>query len=190
LASSEGLDLTAAIAGVSLSEISLVDAPSMLPYFSSPDVCRYIPWEPRDISGVEEFIKTKCSIKPPQQDGEFLVLGIRHSELGLVGQVNIAIKSSLTGWAEFGYVLNPDFVGQGFATAGSRLLASLAFNQLGVRRLTAYIDERNKPSIAVVERLGMRLEAREVDVEQLKGEFVTMLRFAALSREWPEYSGQ
>ncbi len=87
-------------------------------------------------------------------------------------------------------MLNPEFAGHGFATVGSRLLISLAFNQLGVRRLTAYIDERNTPSIAVVERLGMRLEAREVEVEQLKGEYVTMLRFAALSREWPEYSGQ
>lgn len=126
----------------------------------------------------------------PEQDGEFLVLGITHSDLGIVGQMNIMLKSSLTGWAEFGYVLNPDFLGHGFATVGSRLLSSLAFKQLGVRRLTAYIDERNMSSIAVVERLGMRLEAREVDVEQLKGEFVTMLRFAVLSREWPEYSGQ
>ena len=190
MASSTALDLTAEIDGVSLTEISLIDGPRMLPYFSSSEVCRYIPWEPRGAEGVAEFISAKCAVTLPQRDGEFLVLGIRHVEQGLVGQVNISIKSSLTGWAEFGYVLNPGFKGRGFATIGSRLLASLAFGQLGVRRLTAYIDERNTASIAVVERLGMRLEAREVDVEELKGELVTMLRFAALSREWAELSGQ
>ena len=190
MASSTALDLSAEIEGVSLRELSMVDAPRMLPYFSSPEVCRYIPWEPRGEEGVSEFIRTKCSVRRPENDGEFLVLGIHHFEQGLVGQMNITIKSSVTGWAEFGYVLNPEFTGRGFATLGSRLIVALAFGQLGVRRLTAYIDERNTASISVVQRLGMRLEAREVDVEELKGELVTMLRFAALSREWPELNGQ
>lgn len=63
-------------------------------------------------------------------------------------------------------------------------LLRLAFDELGLRRVVARIDERNEASANVARRLGMRLEAHLVENECFKGEWVGELDFAILDREW------
>ena len=63
-------------------------------------------------------------------------------------------------------------------------LLRLGFEGLGLHRIIARIDERNEPSIRMVRRLGMRLEARLVENEWFKGEWTTELDFAMLAGEW------
>lgn len=61
---------------------------------------------------------------------------------------------------------------------------------MGLHRIIARIDERNEASVRVVERLGFRREAREVDSILVKGEWATMLTYALLEHEWadPEFT--
>ena len=58
------------------------------------------------------------------------------------------------------------------------------FEGLGLHRIVARIDERNKSSVKLARRLGMRQEARLVRNEFFKGEWSTELDFAMLSDEW------
>ena len=53
-----------------------------------------------------------------------------------------------------------------------------------LHRIIARIDERNEPSVRMVRRLGMRLEARLVENEWFKGVWTTELDFAMLAAEW------
>ena len=161
------------------------DAMAMLPYFSNPDVCRYIPWEPRDLAGVSKFISERALAQVPVSDGEHFILGIETQMHGLVGQLNFTLKSAKDSSGEFGYVINPAFGGEGIATLAVEIFLQLLFVELGFRRVTAWIDSRNQRSIALANRIGMRLEATEVEVELFKGELVTMHSYALLSREWP-----
>ncbi len=86
--------------------------------------------------------------------------------------------------AEIGYVFAPAFGGQGYATEAGHALLHLAFDELGFRRVIARVDSRNQPSVRVVERLGMRLEAHLVENEWFKGEWSDELDFALLESEW------
>jgi RimJ/RimL family protein N-acetyltransferase len=61
---------------------------------------------------------------------------------------------------------------------------ALAFDGLGLHRVTARIDARNGPSAALARRLGMRQEAHLVENEWFKGEWTDELDFAILEREW------
>ncbi|MFM1844746.1 MAG: hypothetical protein RI917_64 [Actinomycetota bacterium] len=167
-----------------LRPIDRADAEAMVPYFSSPEVCRFIPWEPRDIEGVLGFIDEKVTAVIPTEDSQHIILGIEARGLGLIGQANFTLKSSRDRSGEFGYVINPAFSGRGLATTGVSLFVDFLFNVADLRRLTARIDSRNSKSIALAQRLGMRLEATEVEVELFKGEWVTMHSFALLRKHW------
>ncbi len=167
-----------------LREITKADANQMVPYFSAPEVCRYIPWEPREIDGVLKFISERATIRIPSEPGQHLIVGVDHDDIGLIGQLNFTLTDATERTGEFGYVINPEFSGRGYATKAVSAFITLLFEQLDMRRLTAWIDERNLPSIALVERLNLRRESREVEVEFFKGEYVTMLRYAILAREW------
>jgi RimJ/RimL family protein N-acetyltransferase len=60
----------------------------------------------------------------------------------------------------------------------------LGFEELGLHRIIARLDERNEPSARLAQRLGMRLEARLVENEFFKGEWSNELDFAMLREEW------
>ncbi|HEX6682905.1 MAG TPA: GNAT family protein [Candidatus Limnocylindrales bacterium] len=60
----------------------------------------------------------------------------------------------------------------------------LGFEELGLHRIIARIDERNEASARVLRRLGMRQEARLVENEWFKGEWSTEIDFAVLHSEW------
>lgn len=59
---------------------------------------------------------------------------------------------------EIGYWLRTSAEGKGYMTEVMQLLTSYAFNELGAKRIMLRIDERNKRSIAVAERLLFRRE--------------------------------
>ncbi len=65
-----------------------------------------------------------------------------------------------------------------------RALLDLAFHRLGARRVVARVDERNMPSRALLERLGVRQEAHLVENEWFKGELTSEVDYAVLAREW------
>src|SRR5207248_1777762 len=62
--------------------------------------------------------------------------------------------------AELGYMLGRDSWGRGIAAEAARLLLDFAFGELGLHRVFAVVDEDNPASIRVVEKLGLRREAR------------------------------
>ena len=169
-----------------LRPLYLEDAASLLPYFSDSETCRYIPWEPRDLSGVEAFLDKWTNGRLPQNEEESLILGIDLPGTGVIGQLNMTLKSTQHKHAEFGYVLNPAFRGEGYASEAVHGFVSYLFESLNLHRLSAYVDERNKSSIKLLQNLGFRLEGRFVENEYFKGEWVTMLTFAMLASDWPE----
>ena len=60
---------------------------------------------------------------------------------------------------EIGYWIHTEHAGQGYATEAARALATLAFDELGSRRVEIRMNESNWRSRAVAERLGFEWEA-------------------------------
>ena len=136
--------------------------------------------------GVLEFLDKWSGGNLPQNSGEALILGVELPGVGVIGQLNVTLESTQHKHAEFGYIFNPEFTGQGFAGEAVFGLVTWLFENLDLHRVTAYVDERNSSSVKLLEKLGFRLEARFVENEFFKGEWVTMLTFAMLKSAWPK----
>lgn len=60
----------------------------------------------------------------------------------------------------------------------------LAFDQLGLHRVIAWVDARNDASLRLAERLGMRRQAYLVSNEWFKGAWSDEVDLALLEDEW------
>jgi RimJ/RimL family protein N-acetyltransferase len=171
-----------------LRPLTVDDVDALLAYRSRPDVCRYVPFEPMDRHTIHERLATHWAATDLTDAGQALTLGIEVARSGeLIGDVVLFWHSREHRGGEIGYVVHPDFAGDGYATEAAHALLRLAFDDLGLHRVTARIDERNEPSARLARRLGMRQEARLVHNELFKGEWSTELDFAMLSDEWPAH---
>ncbi|MEV4640668.1 GNAT family N-acetyltransferase [Actinoplanes sp. NPDC049548] len=161
------------------------DVDALLAYRSRPDVCRYVPFEPMDRQVILDRLAGPWARTALTDEGQSLTLGAVLADTGeLVGDAILFWHSRFHGGGEVGYVLNPDFAGNGYATEAASALLRHGFEDLGLHRIVARLDERNDASAAVARRLGMRQEARLVENEIFKGEWSTELVFAMLAAEW------
>jgi RimJ/RimL family protein N-acetyltransferase len=88
-------------------------------------------------------------------------------------------------FAEIGWCLAPAHAGRGYATEAVRELLEIAFDGLGLRRVTAICFSDNEPSWRLMERIGMRREAHHVrDNLHRDGDWYDGLTYALLADEW------
>ncbi|GAB1640008.1 GNAT family N-acetyltransferase [Krasilnikovia sp. MM14-A1259] len=164
------------------------DADALLVYRSRPDICRYVPFEPMDHRAITDRLATVWDTTALTDEGQALTLGVELATGGaLIGDVVLFWHSREHLGGEIGYVLNPEHAGHGYATEAAHAMLRLGFEELGLHRIVARIDERNDASANVARRLGMRQEARLVHNELFKGEWSTELDFAMLAEEWPAH---
>lgn len=163
-----------------------VDLETMLAYRSREDVCAYIPAEPATRTELAKKLADPERIRSVLTEaGQNLQLAVVRRDSGeLIGDVILFWHSTEHRSGEVGYVLHPDHHGHGFATEAARAMLGLAFDGLGLHRVTARIDQRNPASARVLQRLGMRQEAVLVESEWFKGRWSTEVDFAILEREW------
>jgi RimJ/RimL family protein N-acetyltransferase len=168
-----------------LRPLSFDDVDALLAYRSRPDVARYVPFEPMTREVIRERMTGMWALTELTDEGQALTLGVEVARTGqLVGDVILFWHSREHAGGELGYVLNPEHGGQGYATEAAEALLRLGFEELGLHRIVARIDERNDASARVARRLGMRQEARLVHNEFFKGEWTNELDFAMLAEEW------
>ena len=168
-----------------LRPLAVSDADALLAYRSRDDVCRYVPFEPMSRDDILERIAGQWARTELTDQGQALTLGAQVGETGeLAGDVMLFWHSREHAGGELGYVLNPALGGRGYATEAANLMLRLGFEELGLHRIVARIDERNEASVRLARRLGMRQEARLVHNEFFKGEWSTEVDFAMLAGEW------
>jgi RimJ/RimL family protein N-acetyltransferase len=150
---------------------------------SRPEVVRYLYWEPRTREQVEQVIRESSDQIDGEGGGLTLAIQPRGSDT-MVGDVVLMYHSEAHRQGEIGYVLHPDHQGHGYATEAAREMLRLGFEQLGLHRIAGRLEARNSASAAVLERLGMRLEAHLHENEWVKGEWQSELVYAVLATEW------
>ena len=94
--------------------------------------------------------------------------------------------------AELAWVLDPEFVAQGYASEAARELVDICFDHLGLRRVVATCFADNVPSWRLMERIGMRREMHAIgDVLHRSGQWLDTFTYAATSPTWaPRPSGR
>ena len=168
-----------------LRPFAAADLESLLIIQSDPAAVRYVPYPPRDRVTVALVLEQKVTHTTLAGVGDLIELAVTLADDGtLIGDVLLALRSVEHQTLEVGYIFAPAYGGQGYATEAVRALLELAFGLLGARRVIARVDDRNRASRALLDRLGFRLEAHLVDNEWFKGELTSEVDYAFLAQDW------
>lgn len=150
--------------------------------YSHRDVLRYLCDEALSGDAFDAHFTRRLNPLLPDE-GEWLNLAVLHQD-EFIGEVGLTLASRSHRQCEIGYVFDPAFSGQGFATEAARAMVDLAFTLLHAHRISARMDARNHASAAVAGRLGMSQEAHLIDNEFVKGEWTDETIWALRREQW------
>ncbi len=159
------------------------DLVPFLAYRNDPEVARYQDWEGCSEEEARSMI-LGLEREEPFAPGEWFQFAVELRETGeLVGDLGFRVEKDGR-QAEVGYTLARERWGEGYATEAVSRLLDHAFGRLGLHRVYAITDRENAPSIAVLERLGLRREGSFVENTWFKGRWSSEYLYATLRREW------
>ena len=159
------------------------DIAPFLAYRNDPEVARYQDWE-GCIEAEARGMILAHERGEPFRPGEWFQFAVELKETeGLVGDLGFRISEDGK-QGEVGYTLAREHWGEGFATEAVSRLLDHAFGVLGLHRVCAVVDQENVPSVAVLERLGLRREGAFVENAWFKGRWSSEYLYATLRKEW------
>lgn len=130
-----------------------------------------------------ELFRTLVSRARKPTHESFFVCLIETGEL--VGVINLSeIVRGFFQSAYLGYYAFVPFAGEGYMTEGLSLVLDEAFGPLGLNRVEANVQPRNKRSSRLISRLGFRLEGFSPRYLKIGGRFRDHERWAVLADEW------
>ena len=127
-------------------------------YSADPDVTRFLTWRPH-YSLQESFDVMLSRLAHWEQGTEFTwSINPRGGSGTVMGMVS-ATPDPRAAWRwSLGYVLGKPWWNQGFMSEAIGAVISTLFDQPGVIRVWAYVDEDNYASARVLEKAGMQRE--------------------------------
>jgi RimJ/RimL family protein N-acetyltransferase len=114
--------------------------------------------------------------------GFAIVGGVDGAFLGFVALIRIDWDALD---AEIGYIVAPAARGRGVARRAIELVSRWSFDQLGLRRIEAWIDPENEASLRVAERVGYTREGLRRSTLFKEGRRVDMAIYSLLPGELP-----
>lgn len=132
------------------------DAPRLLELGSDAAVTRFFSWGP--YQRVEEPAAYIASLPGKRERGEMLEFLMDHREHGPIGVTGLSELSVRDRRATVGTWFGSAYWGTGANLESKALVAALAFETLGMGRLTAWANTRNGRSQLALERVGFRRE--------------------------------
>ena len=156
----------------------------VLEYQSDPLYLRYNEWTERTPEAVQEFVSrfTDQQVQTPRT--RFQLAVILKSERLLIGNCGVRMDKIDDMEANIGYELDPKYWMQGYATEAAHAIVDFGFSHFGVHRSWASLVADNAGSARVLEKLGMKLEARFREKAYFKGRWWDALVYATLADEW------
>ncbi len=160
------------------------DIPAFLAYRNDPDVARYQSWSSTDEATSLRFIAELETLEPGMRNEWFQFAIARREDDVLLGDCGLLTTPDSPPQGMVGYTLAREHQRRGYATEAVTALLDYAFGPLALHRITATVDPRNGPSIALLERLGLRREGHFLCNAFIKGEWCDEYLYALLASEW------
>jgi ribosomal-protein-alanine N-acetyltransferase len=127
-------------------------APAIQRLADYPEIATMTPIpHPYPPDGAVRFIERH--VLPGRADGTFFGF-VMVDEGEVVGHIGLKQVDRERGEAEVGYWVGKSYWGRGYASAAVRLIATIAFEDLGLRRLYAHVLAQNPASGRVLEKAG------------------------------------
>ncbi len=128
-------------------------------YGSDPEVSRYMVWGPNTPEDTRAFLDRQLAAQE-QWPRPAVSAAVVLAESGrLIGAVELRVKDPDNHGGEFGWTLARDAWGRGYAPEAATALLRQGFEAMGLHRIVATCDVRNRKSWRALEKLGLRREA-------------------------------
>ena len=137
---------------ITLRELRLSDAASLLTMLSSTEVARFISPPPTTIDGYERFI---AWTHREREAGNYICFGIVPDGMDhAVGLFQIHQREPRFATAEWGFALGSPYWGNGIFVEGAHMVLDFAFDVLGVHRLEARAAVQNGRGNGALRKVG------------------------------------
>ncbi len=123
-------------------------------------------WPGPDLAEALPFFVASMEKAPSEPAWDWIA--IHRSEQAVIGDIGFMGGPDQGGVVEVGYSIVPEYRNQGYATEMARALIAWAFQEKGIKVVTAACRDDNLGSIKVLEHVGMR--RLEPDGNMLKWE--------------------
>jgi RimJ/RimL family protein N-acetyltransferase len=135
------------------------DLDDLVPFHSDPEVTRYIPWPVRDREQTRVALAARLDKGTADREGDWLILAVVFAEEDrVIGEALLKRESDADRVGELGYVIARSHQGRGLAAEAAQAMLALAFDEFGLERVIARIDEPNLASRRMIDRLGFTLD--------------------------------
>ena len=139
---------------VVLRRLQVADLEAFQSYRQDPEVGRYQSWEMKSDFAAKSFLANMSTVAL-FQPGQWSQIAIAHRSTDtLIGDIGVCVAENKDE-AEIGVSLSRLSQGQGFASEAVRETIRLVFEQSEVNRIVGITDVRNRPSVRLLERVGM-----------------------------------
>lgn len=162
------------------------DAAQMFRYWSDPDVVRYM--NVPAFQSAEETWEMIDLLNALSETEDTMRWGIEHKASGrLIGSCGFNTWQLSGAYrAEIGYELGKTFWGQGFMREALLLLFKFGFGTMGLNRIEALLFPQNTASIKLLTGLGFSREGLLREYQQDGEQFVDLLIYSLLKKEFTE----
>jgi len=171
--------------GVTLRELRLSDAPSLLAFLTTDEVTRFISPPPTTLAGFERFIEWT---NRERAAGNYICFGIvpdgYEQAIGLfqIRQLNGSFQT-----AEWGFAMGSIFWGTGLFIEAGRAIVAFTFATIGTERLEARSCVQNGRGNGALQKLGATREGVLRQSFLRNGEYHDQVLWAIVSGDWREY---
>jgi len=167
---------------VTLRELRLADAPSLLQMLTTAEVSRFISPPPTSVDGFERFI---AWTHRERAAGRYVCFGVvpegfEHA----IGIIQVRTLGPGFDIAEWGFAIGSAFWGTGVFKASADLVLEFAFETLGVHRLEARAAVRNGRGTAALRKVGAVQEGLLRKSFLRNGEYLDQALYAIVSDDW------
>jgi len=160
------------------------DAAAMYRYRSHPSVTRFQTWHPASVEQVR-FFAGQMEKQPFNAEDSWFQLAIclrRAPEL--IGDLGLHFLGPQNQQVEIAYTVSPMYRRIGLAFEAATCVVTHLFSEMNKHRVTASVAPDNEASIALLRKLGMRMEGRFKESVLQDGKWVDDVVFAVLRDEW------
>ena len=168
--------------GVTLRELRLGDAGSLLDMLSTEEVARFISPPPTTVEGFERFI---AWAHQERQQGRYACFAVVPQGLSrAVGIFQIRALEPGFATAEWGFAIGSPFWGTGVFVNGARSTVEFAFETIGVHRLEARAAVENGRGNGALAKMGAIREGTLRRSFLRHGKYIDQALWSILREDW------
>ena len=167
---------------VTLRELRLTDAPSLLAMLSSEEVARFISPPPTTVEGFERFI---AWTHRERAAGNYVCFAVvPHGMDSAIGIFQVRQLEPGFATAEWGFAIGSAYWGSGVFVDGARLVVDFTFETIGTHRLEARAAVQNGRGNAALKKVGATQEGILRKSFLRNDEYLDQTLWTILASDW------